>query len=51
MKIKTGDAFIMWRIRQLINSGKIGTMGEVTRNWKDLDLKLGANEPVTAANA
>jgi hypothetical protein len=40
MKIKTGDVFLMWRMKQLINNGKIGTTGEVSRSWKDFDVKV-----------
>lgn len=40
MKIKTGDVFIMWRMKELIASGKIATMGEPTRGWKDFDVRL-----------
>jgi hypothetical protein len=40
MKVKTGDVFIMWRMKELIEAGKIEIMGERTRTWKDLDLKI-----------
>lgn len=39
MKIKTGDVFIMWRIKQLIAEGKIQVSGDVTRGWKEFELK------------
>ncbi len=40
MKIKTGDVFIMWRMKELIAAGKIATMGEPSKNWKDFDVRL-----------
>jgi hypothetical protein len=40
MKIKTGDVFIMWRIKQLISEGKIEAMGNVTQGWKEFDVRL-----------
>ncbi|MBL7742802.1 MAG: DUF1835 domain-containing protein [Chitinophagaceae bacterium] len=40
MKIKTGDVFIMWRMKALANSGKIEVMGEVNKGWKEFDVKL-----------
>jgi len=40
MKIKTGDVFIEWRIRELISSGKIEVTGNPEKGWKDFDLKL-----------
>ena len=39
MKIKTGDVFIMWRMKQLINDGKIETMGDVNGGWKEFDVR------------
>jgi hypothetical protein len=40
MKIKTGDVFLMARMKQLINDGKIEVTGEVNKGWKDFDVKL-----------
>jgi hypothetical protein len=40
MKIKTGDVFLAWRIRQLVADGKIDLMGDIEKGWKDFDLRL-----------
>lgn len=40
MKIKTGDVYIMWRIKQLIAESKIEVTGDVTKGWKEFELKL-----------
>lgn len=40
MKIKTGDIFIMHRMKQLIADGKIEVTGDVAKGWKDFDVKL-----------
>ena len=40
MKIKTGDVFLMWRMKQLISEGKIEVTGDVNKGWKDFDVKL-----------
>jgi len=40
MPVKTGDIFIEWRIRQLIEQGKIEVTGDVSKGWKDFDVKL-----------
>jgi hypothetical protein len=40
MKIKTGDLYIMWRMKQLIRDGKIDVMGDATKGWKEFDVKL-----------
>lgn len=44
MKIKTGDVFLMWRMKHLINEGKIEISGEVSKGWKDFDVKLGGTK-------
>jgi Domain of unknown function (DUF1835)/Protein of unknown function len=40
MKIKTGDVFLMSRIKFLIESGMFEVNGEYSKNWKDFDVKL-----------
>lgn len=40
MKIKTGDVFIMWRMKDLISQGKIEVLGDINRSWKEFDVKL-----------
>ena len=40
MKIKTGDVFLMWRMKQLIGEGKIEVTGDMSKGWKDFDVKL-----------
>lgn len=40
MKIKTGDVFLMWRMKQLIANGKIEVTGDTSKGWKDFDVKL-----------
>jgi hypothetical protein len=48
MKIKTGDVFIMWRMKHLINEGKIEITGDMNKAWKDFDVKLpGKTQEVT----
>ena len=39
MKTKTGDVFLMWRMKQLISDGKIEVMGEPEKGWKDFDVR------------
>lgn len=39
MKIKTGDLFVMWRMKELITAGKIEALGEVAKGWKEFDVK------------
>ena len=54
MKIKTGDVFLMWRIKQLIAEGKIETMGDVAGGWKEFDVRRGGvvkEEAVAEENA
>lgn len=47
MKIKTGDVFIMWRMKELISAGKIIAEGDTTKEWKNFDVKIcGCNSGV-----
>jgi hypothetical protein len=39
MKIKTGDVFLMWRMKQLIAGGKIEVTGEMEKGWKEFDVR------------
>jgi hypothetical protein len=40
MKVKTGDVYLMWRLKELIVKGKIEVNGEPTKAWKDFDFKI-----------
>jgi len=45
MKIKTGDVFIMWRMKQLIATGRIEALGDTTKGWKEFDVRLPGTLP------
>ena len=44
MKVQTGDVFMVWRIRQMIEEGKLSAQGDWTKSWKDLEIKLPSGE-------
>ena len=44
MKIKTGDVFLMWRMKQLISEGKIETMGDLNAGWKEFDVRKAGSQ-------
>ena len=44
MKIATGDAFLVWRIRQLIMQEKIIAAGDWQKGWKEISLKAPSGE-------
>lgn len=45
MKLHTGDVFLAWRMKELINEGKIEIVGDWNNGWKDIVLKRpGATE-------
>lgn len=46
MKIKTGDVFLMWRMKQLIADGKIEVMGDTAKGWKEFDVRLAGTRQV-----
>ena len=47
MKIKTGDVFLVWRIREMINAGKLEATGDWNKGWKEITIRL-AGTPVVA---
>lgn len=40
LKLHTGDVFLVWRIKQLINDGRIELIGDWNNSWKDVSLRL-----------
>lgn len=49
MKIKTGDVFLLWRMKKLAEQEKIEINGDTSKGWKDFEVKLKsavATEPV-----
>ena len=44
---KTGDAFLLWRLKQIIATGEIDVQGEI-KNMKDFEVKRKSSEPVIA---
>jgi len=45
MKIKTGDVFLVWRIRELVSYGKLVAEGDWAKGWKEITIRL-AGSPV-----
>ena len=46
MKVKTGDVFLVWRIRELANEGKIVVAGDWAKGWKEITVTLPGGEAV-----
>jgi len=44
MKIQTGDVFLVWRLRQMEQEGKITVQGDWTKGWKEIEVKLPSGE-------
>lgn len=38
-KVKTGDIFLLWRLKEMVRAGKIEAQGEL-KNFKDFDVRL-----------
>ena len=45
MKVKTGDVFLLWRMKQLADEEKIEMNGNPAKGWKDFEVKLKAAAP------
>lgn len=39
MKVKTGDVFLVWRIRELVATGRLETAGDWNKGWKEMTVK------------
>lgn len=46
MTVRTGDVFLVWRIRELISEGKLEAGGDWNKGWKEITVKFagGGNE-------
>jgi len=40
LKVRTGDVFLAWRMRQLIAEGKLELQGDWAKGWKEVSLRL-----------
>ena len=49
MKIKTGDVFVLWRMKKLAEEGKLEMTGDPAKGWKEFEIRLKATaeEPAT----
>jgi Protein of unknown function/Domain of unknown function (DUF1835) len=45
MKIKTGDVFLMWRMKELISHGSVEILGDPGKGWKEFDVRLAGIQP------
>jgi hypothetical protein len=48
MKVKTGDAFLVWRIRDLVNTGKLEALGDWSKGWKEIIVRLAGAPSATS---
>jgi Protein of unknown function./Domain of unknown function (DUF1835). len=44
MKIKTGDAFLAWRIKKLLEQGQLEIQGDWANGWKEIEIKIFSNQ-------
>lgn len=51
MKVHTGDAFLAWRIKHLIEDGRIEFSGDWNNGWKEIILKLPSSPEEINSNA
>ena len=40
LKVQTGDVFLVWRIKKLIEEGKIEMQGDWSKGWKEVEIKV-----------
>jgi len=39
LKLKTGDVFVVWRLRELAASGRIEITGDWSKGWKEIEIR------------
>lgn len=45
MKIKTGDVYLLWRMKYLAEEQKIEMLGDPSKGWKEFEVRLRAATP------
>lgn len=45
MKIKTGDVFLLYRMKKLAGEEKVGINGDTSKSWKDFEVRLKTTAP------
>ena len=45
MKIKTGDAFLVWRIKKLVEQAQLEMQGDWANGWKEVEVKTTSSNP------
>jgi hypothetical protein len=50
MKVKTGDVFLVWRMRELMAEGKLDIQGDWGKSWKEITVKLAQTETTETAS-
>ena len=45
MRTKTGDVFLLWRMKKLAEEEKVEIHGDTTKSWKDFEIKLKSATP------
>lgn len=46
MKIKTGDVFLLWRMKQLAAEEKMEIQGDPAKGWKEFEVKIKSENPI-----
>lgn len=48
MKVKTGDVFLVWRIREMVAAGQLVVTGDWVKGWKEITVALPGGNLVAA---
>jgi hypothetical protein len=49
MKIKTGDVFLLWRMKELAAQDRLEITGDPSKGWKEFEVKLKTSAPIESA--
>jgi len=50
MKVKTGDVFLLWRMKEMAGQEKIEINGDTAKGWKDFEVRIKSATPAEIVN-
>ena len=51
LKVQTGDVYLVWRLKKMIEEGKVEAQGDWSKGWKEMEIKLASGNKENSSNA
>jgi hypothetical protein len=49
LKVQTGDVFLVWRLKKMIEEGKVEAQGDWSKGWKEVEIKSASKSAAVEA--